>query len=572
MFRRQLWQISGGGRSLAIALVVLGLATVEASGNKPGAGEAADPIVLTLRSRLESPGLGGACRVVEKSARWDPKRTAIIVCDMWDVHHCLNASRRVVEMAPRLDRVLKTARKRGVTIIHAPSECADSYRDHPARKRALAAPRSRHLPTGIAQGCKQIPSEEKSAYPIDQSDGGEDDDPAEHALWAARLDAMGRNSRLPWKTQTTAIAIDPDLDFLSDKGEEVWNVLEARGIENVILTGVHLNMCVLGRPFGLRQMVRNGKNVALMRDMTDTMYNPRMAPYVSHFTGTDRMIEHVERYVAPTLTSDQLVGGKPFRFQGDRRPHVVFVIAEDEYRTETTLPPFAATQLGKDYRVSFVFESPGAPNDLPGLHVLDDADLAVFSVRRRVLPSSQLAAVRRFVDAGKPLVGIRTASHAFSARGQSPIPAEHEAWPEFDAQVLGGHYTGHYPEGSRVPIVLAPGADTHPILRGVPLSGTSSDSTIPLEAHGSLYKVRPLARSTTPILLGRIDDQPAEPVLWTNLTVTGGRVVYTSLGHVDDFAQPAFQRLLRNAFDWAVSREIPERVETASADPIPFPR
>ena len=111
---------------------------------------------------------------------------------------------------------------------------------------------------------------------------------------------MGRNPAAPWKSQTDKLTIDDDADYISDNGEEIWSVLEDRGIDNVILMGVHLNMCVLGRPFGLRQMAKNGKNVVLMRDLTDTMYNPRQAPYVSHFTGTDRMVEHVERYVCPT--------------------------------------------------------------------------------------------------------------------------------------------------------------------------------------------------------------------------------------------------------------------------------
>ena len=91
-----------------------------------------------------------------------------------------------------------------------------------------------------------------------------------------------------------------DEDAISDSGVEIWNLLEARGIKNVMLMGVHMNMCVLGRPFGLRQLVRHGKNVVLVRDLTDTMYNSRSWPYVSHFEGTNRMIEHVEKYVAPT--------------------------------------------------------------------------------------------------------------------------------------------------------------------------------------------------------------------------------------------------------------------------------
>jgi len=83
--------------------------------------------------------------------------------------------------------------------------------------------------------------------------------------------------------------------------------------------GVHLNMCVLGRPFGIRQMVRLGKNVALVRDMTDTMYDPRREPKVSHFEGTDLVVEHVEKFWCPTLLSTDLTGRPPFRFQEDSR-------------------------------------------------------------------------------------------------------------------------------------------------------------------------------------------------------------------------------------------------------------
>ena len=58
-------------------------------------------------------------------------------------------------------------------------------------------------------------------------------------------------------------------------------------------------MCVLGRPFGIRQMTDLGKNVALMRDMTDTMYNPEKRPMVDHFAGTDLVVEHVETLLVP---------------------------------------------------------------------------------------------------------------------------------------------------------------------------------------------------------------------------------------------------------------------------------
>jgi nicotinamidase-related amidase len=270
-------------------------------------------LTLSLRSRSDD---GGTFRVVTKEQQWPVHKTAIIICDMWDAHHCLNAVRREEQMVPRMNDVLEKARTQGVFIIHAPSDCMEPYKDHPARKRAQAAPRAKNLPKDIGQWCKQIPAEEKGKYPIDQSDGGEDDDLQEHEAWHKKLTAMGRNPKAPWKSQHAGLKIH-DTDAISDSGVEIWNLLEDRGISNVILAGVHTNMCVLGRPFGLRQMAKNGKNVVLMRDLTDTMYNPKREPFVSHFEGTRLIIEHIEKYVCPTITSDQILGGKEFRFKGD---------------------------------------------------------------------------------------------------------------------------------------------------------------------------------------------------------------------------------------------------------------
>lgn len=218
-----------------------------------------------------------------------------------------------------MNEVLKQARHSGATVIHSPSDCMPAYEAHPARKRAISVPPDKSLPKDAEHWCSKIPTEELAEYPIDQSDGGEDDDPAEHATWAAELTSLGRNPGMPWKMQSSLIEINADHDFISDKGDEVWNILQWRGIRNVILVGVHTNMCVLGRPFGLRQMVRNGKNVVLMRDMTDCMYNPKRWPFVDHFTGNDLIISHVERFVCPTITSDQILGGQPFHSTYDIR-------------------------------------------------------------------------------------------------------------------------------------------------------------------------------------------------------------------------------------------------------------
>lgn len=85
------------------------------------------------------------------------------------------------------------------------------------------------------------------------------------------------------------------------------------------MLGVHTNMCVLGRPFGLRQLVANGMDVVLVRDLTDCMYNPGAWPQVDHYSGNDLMITYIEETICPTITSDQIAYGSPIVFPGDRR-------------------------------------------------------------------------------------------------------------------------------------------------------------------------------------------------------------------------------------------------------------
>ena len=244
---------------------------------------------ITKRSLMPTSEENVRFQPVYQKEAWNASETAVIVCDMWDLHHCLNATRRGAEVAPRMNQFLKTARKNGSLIIHAPSSCMKPYENHPGRKRAQGAPMAPNLPKQIAEWCYSIPEEEQGVYPIDQTDGGEDDDPVEHEAWAKELAAKGLNPRAPWTRQTELLDIHKN-DVISDNGVEIWNVMEAEGIKNVILVGVHTNMCVLGRPFGLRRLASNGKNVVLCRDLTDTMYNPKMKPYVSHFTGTDLII------------------------------------------------------------------------------------------------------------------------------------------------------------------------------------------------------------------------------------------------------------------------------------------
>jgi len=225
----------------------------------------------------------------------------------------------------------------------------------------------------------------------------------------------------------------------------------------------------------------------------------------------------------------------------DARKKLVMLIAEPEYETARTLPEFAAAHLAKDFRVVLVTGSTAAgENGFQGINEVADADVLLVSVRRRTPPAAQLAVVQRHVRAGKPVVGIRTASHAFSlSRGQPPA-AGFADWPKWDAEVIGGNYANHHGKGPATTVTLT-GPD-HPILKGVKL---------PFTSETTLYRNTPLQKGAEALLTGSIPGQPAEPLAWTFTRQDGGRTFYTSLGGPSDFSNPAFVQLLRNGLLWA---------------------
>ena len=148
--------------------------------------------------------------------------------------------------------------------------------------------------------------------------------------------------------------------------------------------------------------------------------------------------------------------------------------------------------------------------------------------RRLNAVGTELDRFKAYCDAGKPIVGIRTASHAY------------QNWLEFDRSVFGGNYQGHYGARPLCRVEFAPSAATHPVLEGV----------APFAAFGSLYKNMPLGADTNLLLVGKTE-QHEEPVAWTRIH-HGGRVFYTSLGQQKDFTDsPDFLRLLTNAVLWA---------------------
>jgi type 1 glutamine amidotransferase len=219
-----------------------------------------------------------------------------------------------------------------------------------------------------------------------------------------------------------------------------------------------------------------------------------------------------------------------------KKPTIVLIAGEYEYQSTNTLPAFK-TYLETNYPLECIYLERTPGQSIPGLEALHRADLAIFFIRRMTLPEEELSMVRKYVQSGKPLIGLRTASHAF------------ENWKEFDHEVLGGNYHNHHGDKFVATAKVAPDAAGHPILNGVPAEFVTG---------GSLYQTSPLATNTVLLLIGRITNQPPEPMAWTH-SYKGARVFYTSLGHPKDFENSSFRRMLVNAIFWALNPPAPAK-------------
>jgi len=214
-----------------------------------------------------------------------------------------------------------------------------------------------------------------------------------------------------------------------------------------------------------------------------------------------------------------------------RSPTIVLISGEYEYKSAETLPVFKR-YLETNYAFHCVYLERTQGEEIPGLDALDTADLVILFIRRMTLPEEQLGRIRNYVNSGRPLIGLRTASHAF------------ENWKEWDPDVLGGNYHMHYDDKLVATIKTVSEASEDPILKGVGKE---------FIAGGSLYRNAPLPPSSTVLLTGSVTNQPPEPVAWTH-RYKGARVFYTSLGHPKDFENPSFRRLVVNAIFWALNR------------------
>jgi hypothetical protein len=232
--------------------------------------------------------------------------------------------------------------------------------------------------------------------------------------------------------------------------------------------------------------------------------------------------------------------------------NIVIMVVDDpnNYEAPRTMRDFAARQLRPlGHQVTIIEGDKPQPHHFGGLvEALTGADLLVLFSRRRFPPNNQMEAIRAHLEAGKPLLGMRTANHAFLPKPKEAVDPGLVPWPEFTDEVLGAPNTGYETKGLPYTVTAAKGANG-PLLDGVNVAN--------ILGHQSLYKVLPLAADVTPLLIGSVKSEtsPPMPVAWTRFH--GGRrarIFYTSLGAPEDMESPDLRRLLVNAVQWTLEK------------------
>lgn len=233
--------------------------------------------------------------------------------------------------------------------------------------------------------------------------------------------------------------------------------------------------------------------------------------------------------------------------------NIVIMVVEDpnNYEAPRTMRDFAEEQLRPlGHHVTIIDGDKPQPHHFAGLvEALKDADLLVLFSRRRFPPKDQMAAIRAHLAAGKPLLGIRTANHAFIPKPKEVVDPSLVPWPEFTDEVLGAPNTGYETKGLPYTVSIAPGAENSPLLAGV--------NPANILGAQSLYKVLPLAADVTPLLIGtaKTNTSPPMPVAWTRTYGPNkARIFYTSLGAPEDMEIADVRTLLVNGVAWTLAR------------------
>ncbi len=229
---------------------------------------------------------------------------------------------------------------------------------------------------------------------------------------------------------------------------------------------------------------------------------------------------------------------------------LILVVDEPEnYEAPASMRRFAEQDLQPlGHRVTLIEGDKPRKHHFAGVvEALKSADLLVLFSRRRFPPKEQMSAIREYLEAGKPLLGIRTANHAFCPRAAEVVEDGLAPWPEFTEEVLGGRNAGYETKGLPYTVSAAPGSESSVLLKGVDPGK--------IAGHQSLYRVLPLSSDALPLLVGtaKTDNTPPQPVAWTRTYGNKkARVFYTSLGAPEDMRLPDVHRLLLNAVVWTL--------------------
>lgn len=228
---------------------------------------------------------------LHSTVTFQPERTVLVLCDVWDHHWSRGAEERLELIVPQINATANAARNLGVLVVHAPSNTMDWYKDHPARIRIQE--------TDPVEAPEELVVVDPP-LPIDGSNSSD-----------TNQDPKLEGTRT-WTCQHPGVRIDPKIDIVSDDGNELYALYHKLGIKSILLAGVHANACMLDRSFAIKQMVRWQMPIYLLRDLTDCMYNPAQAPYVSHEVGLELIVRYIEQFWCPSATGAELrLVGRP---------------------------------------------------------------------------------------------------------------------------------------------------------------------------------------------------------------------------------------------------------------------
>jgi type 1 glutamine amidotransferase len=236
-----------------------------------------------------------------------------------------------------------------------------------------------------------------------------------------------------------------------------------------------------------------------------------------------------------------------------------FLLGEHEYGTPESLPAFAKSHLDPlGIESSFaVAECKDRKSPLchsfKGISDLETADVLILSTRRRFPTTEDMAIIKNFINSGKPVIAIRTASHAFGAREKGEgyqAPEGHAAWNTIDVDMLGAKYTGHYKEKEGGPLQVSAwieaAATNHPIVENLDFDG-------PINIGNKLYTYIDRDPAIQILLSAKwAENEESHPVAWTN-EKGGKRVFYMSPGSLDEMATPEIKSLLKSAVLWGLN-------------------